>query len=74
MGDCDFVNETGMDGGAPYSISKAAANMVVAKYNATYKSDGVLVMGICAGAVDTHPMGACESIRSGTYTRKFHTD
>lgn len=55
MGDSDFVNETGIDGGAPYAISKAGVNMVVAKYNATYKSDGVLTMGICAGSVNTHP-------------------
>jgi dTDP-D-glucose 4,6-dehydratase len=55
MGDCDFVSETGMDGGAPYSSSKAAVNMVVAKYDATYKSDGVLVMENCAGAVSYPP-------------------
>ena len=58
MGDCDFVNESGIDGGAPYAISKAGVNMVVAKYNTTYKSDGVLVMGICAGSVNTHPSDA----------------
>jgi hypothetical protein len=35
-------------------ISKAVVNIVIAKYNATYKGDGVLVMGICAGSVNTH--------------------
>ena len=61
MGDCDFVNETGIDGGAPYSVSKAGVNMVVAKFDATYKKDGVLVMGICAGSVNTRDIGDCES-------------
>jgi NAD(P)-dependent dehydrogenase (short-subunit alcohol dehydrogenase family) len=60
MGDCEFVNESVIDGGAPYAISKAGVNMVVAKYDATYKSDGVLVMGVCAGSVNTHPANACE--------------
>ncbi|CAH0025610.1 unnamed protein product [Clonostachys rhizophaga] len=53
MGSCDFVNQSGIDGGIPDSVSKAALNMLVAKYNATYKSEGVFVMGICAGSVDT---------------------
>jgi NAD(P)-dependent dehydrogenase (short-subunit alcohol dehydrogenase family) len=53
MGDCEFVNESGIDIGIPYSISKAGVNMVIAKYNATYKSEGILFMGICAGSVDT---------------------
>ncbi|VUC35715.1 unnamed protein product [Clonostachys rosea] len=53
MSSCEFTNDTGIDGGIPYSISKAGLNMLVAKYNATYKSDGVLVMGICAGYVNT---------------------
>lgn len=65
MGDCAFVNETGIDGGAPYSISKAGVDMVVAKYDATYKSDGILVMGVCAGSVNTHPVevNVCEQKR-----------
>jgi NAD(P)-dependent dehydrogenase (short-subunit alcohol dehydrogenase family) len=53
MGSCDFVNQSGIDGGIPDSVSKAALNMLVAKYNVTYKSEGVFVMGICAGSVDT---------------------
>ncbi|CAH0047437.1 unnamed protein product [Clonostachys solani] len=53
MGSCAFTNDSGIDGGIPYSVSKAAVNMLVAKYNVTYKSEGVLTMGICAGSVDT---------------------
>jgi len=28
-------------------------NMVVAKYNVIYKSEGILFMGVCLGYVDT---------------------
>ena len=72
MGDCTFVNDTGIDNGAPYAISKAGVNMVVAKYNATYKKDGVLVMGICAGSVNTHPVTACELTGSRNSARMIY--
>lgn len=36
-----------------YAISKAALNMVVAKFSAVYREKGVLFMAICPGAVDT---------------------
>lgn len=36
-----------------YSISKAALNMAAAKFSAVYREQGVLVMAICPGAVDT---------------------
>jgi NAD(P)-dependent dehydrogenase (short-subunit alcohol dehydrogenase family) len=36
-----------------YSITKAALNMVVAKFSASYREKGVLFMAICPGAVDT---------------------
>ncbi|VUC30101.1 unnamed protein product [Clonostachys rosea] len=53
MGDCAFINETGIDGGIPYAVSKGGLNVLVAKYNAAYKGQGVLIMGICAGSVNT---------------------
>ena len=34
------------------SISKRAMNLVMAKFNAQYKKDGVLFLGICPGVVD----------------------
>ncbi|KAG0651910.1 putative oxidoreductase [Hyphodiscus hymeniophilus] len=37
----------------PYSMSKAALNMAVAKFSALYREKGVLVISICPGAVDT---------------------
>ena len=36
-----------------YMVSKAALNMVVAKFSASYREKGVLFMAICPGAVDT---------------------
>ena len=53
MGDLDVVNNVGVWEAAPYSISKAAVNMVVAKYNARYKDDGILFLAISPGVVDT---------------------
>lgn len=35
----------------PYSISKAAANMLVAKYSAAYAKDGLVFLAICPGSV-----------------------
>lgn len=52
MADLDLVNQYDIDGAALYSISKAAMNMVTAKFNAQYKNDGVLFLSICPGMVD----------------------
>lgn len=38
---------------APYTISKAALNMLVAEFSAQYAKDGVLIMTISPGVVDT---------------------
>jgi NAD(P)-dependent dehydrogenase (short-subunit alcohol dehydrogenase family) len=38
---------------APYTISKAALNALVAKYNVAYRSQGILFMSISPGFVDT---------------------
>lgn len=38
---------------APYAISKAALNMLVAEFSAQYAKDGVLIMTISPGVVDT---------------------
>ncbi|KAK5046993.1 hypothetical protein LTR84_006935 [Exophiala bonariae] len=40
----------------PYSISKAAVNMVVAKYSAEYAEQGVLFLALAPGMVDTGNM------------------
>lgn len=53
MADQDLVNKFEVDNAAPYAISKSATNMVVAKYNALYKNDGVLFLAISPGLVNT---------------------
>lgn len=51
--DLDVTNQFGLSLGAPYSISKAAMNLVVGKYNAEYASQGVLFLSVAPGTVDT---------------------
>lgn len=53
MGDIDMVKELEMDIAGPYAISKSGVNMVVAKYNALYRKEGILFIAICPGSVDT---------------------
>ncbi len=36
-----------------YSITKTAMNMVNVKYQAEFKKDGIIFMGVCPGNVDT---------------------
>lgn len=52
----DLTNQYHLRAGPPYAISKAALNMVVAKFDATYGPKGVLFMAVCPGAVDTTPI------------------
>lgn len=50
--DLDFINNVGAEISTLYSMSKAALNVVVAKFSAQYKKQGVLFLGICPGSVD----------------------
>lgn len=51
--DPDLVTKYDMEIAAPYTISKAALNMAVAKFHAEYSKHGVLFMSISPGFVDT---------------------
>ncbi|KAL1890849.1 hypothetical protein Sste5346_007990 [Sporothrix stenoceras] len=53
IGDIDFTLQSGMDMQSPYSISKAAVNMAVAKFHLEYRPKGVVVFAISPGLVDT---------------------
>lgn len=53
MADVDVINKVGIDGAGPYSVSKAAANVIIAKYNAAHKSEGILFLSISPGYVST---------------------
>jgi len=53
VGDLDFTDATEFPYLAPYSISKAAVNMVVAKYAVQYKKEGLVFLAISPGLVNT---------------------
>jgi NAD(P)-dependent dehydrogenase (short-subunit alcohol dehydrogenase family) len=54
MADIELINRFSVPIAAPYSISKAATNALVAKYNAALgKSEGLLFMALSPGLVDT---------------------
>jgi NAD(P)-dependent dehydrogenase (short-subunit alcohol dehydrogenase family) len=55
LADADLINEYALAPAAPYSISKVAVNMLVAKYNAALgESEGILFFAISPGFVDTY--------------------
>lgn len=52
--DCsDFINQSHIGHGAPYAISKAGVNALVAKLGAAYEGEGILFISLCPGMVDT---------------------
>ena len=50
-GDLDLINDLDIENAALYAASKAALNVVVAKFSARYKRDGVLFVSISPGVV-----------------------
>jgi len=50
--DIDFINDLEVETSALYAASKAAMNVIAAKFNAQYKRDGVLFVSISPGLVD----------------------
>jgi NAD(P)-dependent dehydrogenase (short-subunit alcohol dehydrogenase family) len=61
MADLDFTSEFSIPVAAPYSVSKAALNMLVVKYHNVYKTEGILFMGISPGLVATAENKTCSS-------------
>ncbi|KAJ7198046.1 hypothetical protein B0H12DRAFT_1206696 [Mycena haematopus] len=53
LGDLDVTLQGEAIGEASYAISKAAVNMVVAKYAAQYKPEGFTFLALCPGMVST---------------------
>ncbi|EXJ93929.1 hypothetical protein A1O1_02322 [Capronia coronata CBS 617.96] len=53
MADPDLVTQYGIWEAAPYSMSKAAMNMAVAKYGARYQDEGILFLALSPGVVAT---------------------
>lgn len=52
LADLDVTNNYDVDIAPLYAASKAAMNVIVGKFNAQYKKDGVLFMSISPGVVD----------------------
>ena len=50
--DLDSINNFDVENCALYSASKAALNIIVAKFSAQYKKDGVLVFSMSPGIVE----------------------
>jgi len=55
--DLDLINELEVENAALYSASKAALNVIVGKFNAQYKKDGVLFLSLSPGLVDVGKFG-----------------
>jgi NAD(P)-dependent dehydrogenase (short-subunit alcohol dehydrogenase family) len=53
LADTEITKDYDVTTGSLYSTSKAALNMVVAKYSAQYKKDGVLFLALSPGLVET---------------------
>lgn len=50
--DTEFTNKYDVTPGSLYSASKAAINMIISKYSAQYKEEGVLFLALCPGMVE----------------------
>ena len=50
--DLDLINDLEIETSALYSASKAAMNVIVAKFSVQYKKDGVLFVSISPGVVE----------------------
>lgn len=61
MGDAEFVADVGVKAQTPYAASKAALNMVVAKYHVQYAEEGILFMALSPGLVETGNYDKLES-------------
>jgi NAD(P)-dependent dehydrogenase (short-subunit alcohol dehydrogenase family) len=53
MADIDITRKYDVSADSAYSISKAAMNVVVAKFSSQYAQQGVLFLSICPGMVNT---------------------
>ena len=63
-GDLDFIIKTGLQVFAPYALSKAAVNMVSAKYTARFRGENIVFLSLSPGFVDTigaHRGSTCRS-------------
>ncbi|KAI4867612.1 NAD(P)-binding protein [Hypoxylon rubiginosum] len=74
LADTDLTNQYDLTVHSLYAITKAALNMMTAKFNAQYKKDGVLFLSLCPGMADVgHYKDATpeQLERVGGMTQKF---
>ena len=62
--DMEPAREFGLDVAPFYSASKAAQNVIVAKYHAQYKDDGILFLAVAPGVVDVGQYNQSKSTSS----------
>lgn len=55
--DLDMINKVGVTSAVPYSMSKAALNILVAKFSGQYSREGILFLSLSPGLVDTGSEG-----------------
>lgn len=51
-GDLDWINNVDIETASIYAASKAALNVIVAKFSVQYKKEGILFFSISPGAVE----------------------
>ena len=76
MADLELINEYEVEVGSLYAASKAAMNIVAARFNAQYKKDGVLFLAICPGVVEVGAVNPADrmdplSLLLSQYKRPF---
>jgi NAD(P)-dependent dehydrogenase (short-subunit alcohol dehydrogenase family) len=64
MADPDFIRNFSITDAAPYTISKGALNIAVAKFDAQFRKEGILFMAISPGLVATQDTSNCKSLPS----------
>ena len=62
-GDSEFVEKFGYASGAPYGISKAAINLINAKYAVEFRGKGYTFLAINPGLVNTRAARTVDGAR-----------
>jgi NAD(P)-dependent dehydrogenase (short-subunit alcohol dehydrogenase family) len=74
--DLDLINEFEVEASPLYAASKAAMNIIVAKFSVRYKKDGVLFVSLSPGVVEVGHFanGTHHHCRNLTGLSGFFTD
>jgi NAD(P)-dependent dehydrogenase (short-subunit alcohol dehydrogenase family) len=71
--DLELINKFDMENSALYAASKAALNVIVGKFSAQYKKDGVLFLSLSPGVVEVGHFDNSK-FSSQTYNTLAYTD